>query len=111
MRKIIDFENYLPPDEQGNTRNLVGGEHRIGYGDPELLPEMEGYGFANYKHIFKNSNKKDNSQPERKVGDAFQGRSRQRQVIDMTTDVSVAIRRKNGVTKYGKSTINCYQKQ
>jgi hypothetical protein len=33
------------------------------------------------------------------------------ELVDKTTDVSVAIRRKNGVTKYGKGTRNCYQKQ
>jgi predicted TIM-barrel fold metal-dependent hydrolase len=58
MRKIIDLECYMPPDEQGNTRSLVGSEHRQGFGDPELLPELPGYGFDNYVHIFKNRNQK-----------------------------------------------------
>lgn len=59
MRKVIDLECYLPPDENGKTRNFVGSEHRQGFGDPELLPELPGYGFDNYVNIFKNRNKKE----------------------------------------------------
>ena len=52
MRKVIDLECDLPPDENGVSRKFEG-EHRIGYGDPELLPDLPGYGFANYANIFK----------------------------------------------------------
>ncbi len=53
MRKVIDFECVLPNDENGVSRqSFEGMSHRIGYGDPELLPELPGYGFANYAHIF-----------------------------------------------------------
>ena len=52
-RKVIDFECVLPNDEHGKSRqSFEGMSHRIGYGDPELLPELPGYGFANYEHIF-----------------------------------------------------------
>jgi len=54
VRKVIDLECLLPPDEQGKPRQYhEQASHRIGYGDPELLPERPGYGFANYKNIFR----------------------------------------------------------
>jgi hypothetical protein len=54
VRKVIDLECLLPPDEQGVPRQYhEQASHRIGYGDPELLPERPGYGFANYKNIFR----------------------------------------------------------
>lgn len=68
MRKVIDLECYLPPDEQGKTRSFVGMEHRNGYGDPELLPEMPGYGFGNYTNIFKNRNQADPGKERKIVG-------------------------------------------
>src|SRR5580698_10948781 len=54
VRKVIDLECLLPPDETGKPRQYhEQASHRIGYGDPELLPERPGYGFANYKNIFR----------------------------------------------------------
>ena len=52
MRKVIDLETDLPPDENGVPRKYEG-EHEIGYGAPEKLPMPPGYGFANYANIFK----------------------------------------------------------
>src|SRR5262245_48317369 len=53
MRRVIDLECVLPPDENGVVRQFFGAAgHRIGEGDPELLPPLEGYGFANYRNIF-----------------------------------------------------------
>lgn len=64
VRKVIDFECVLPNDENGNSRqSFEGMSHRIGYGDPELLPELPGYGFANYEHIFAKREK-----PEKPAG-------------------------------------------
>lgn len=52
-RTVIDFECVLPNDEHGVSRQTFEAmKHRIGFGDPELLPELPGYGFANYGHIF-----------------------------------------------------------
>jgi hypothetical protein len=45
MRKIIDLECDLPPDENGNPRKLEAATHPPGYGDPEWLPPLEGHGF------------------------------------------------------------------
>ena len=54
VRKIIDLECLLPPDEQGKPRQYhEQASHRIGYGDPELLPPRPGYGFDNYSNIFR----------------------------------------------------------
>src|SRR5437899_13086179 len=53
VRKVIDFECVLPDDENGNPRQSFREmSHRVGYGDPELLEPLPGYGFANYEHIF-----------------------------------------------------------
>src|SRR5882672_3681185 len=52
MRKVIDLECDLPPDENGNPRKLEAATHPPGYGDPERLPPLEGHGFSNYAHIF-----------------------------------------------------------
>ena len=53
MRKLIDFECILPPDENGMPRQFQeSASHRIGYGDPELLEALPGYGFGNYVNIF-----------------------------------------------------------
>ena len=52
-RKVIDFECILPPDENGRPRQFQeSASHRIGYGDPELLEALPGYGFGNYANIF-----------------------------------------------------------
>ena len=54
VRKVIDLECLLPPDEQGKPRQYhEQASHRIGYGDPELLPPRPGYGFDNYQNIFR----------------------------------------------------------
>jgi uncharacterized protein len=53
MRKVIDLELDLPPDENGKPRKFESGDHPIGYGAPEKLPQLAGYGFANYANIFK----------------------------------------------------------
>ena len=53
VRNVIDFECILPPDESGKPRQFQdSASHRIGYGDPELLEELPGYGFGNYVNIF-----------------------------------------------------------
>ena len=44
MRRVIDLEYVLPPDEHGVARQYFGAAgHRIGEGDPELLPPRPGY--------------------------------------------------------------------
>jgi hypothetical protein len=52
MRKVIDLECDLPPDENGNPRQLEAATHPPGYGDPERLPSLPGHGFSNYARIF-----------------------------------------------------------
>jgi hypothetical protein len=52
MRKIIDLECDLPPDENGNPRKLEAATHPPGYGDPERLEPLPGHGFSNYERIF-----------------------------------------------------------
>jgi predicted TIM-barrel fold metal-dependent hydrolase len=50
-RKVIDLECDLPADESGKPRKF-DAHVRPGFGDPELLPQREGYGFDNYQNIF-----------------------------------------------------------
>ena len=52
MRKVIDLECDLPPDEDGNPRKLESATHPPGYGDPEKLEPLDGHGFSNYERIF-----------------------------------------------------------
>ena len=52
MRKIIDLECDLPPDENGVARKNELMNHPPGYGDPERLPPLPGHGFGNYERIF-----------------------------------------------------------
>ncbi len=52
MRKVIDLECDLPPDEHGNPRKLEAATHPPGYGDPERLDPYPGHGFSNYENIF-----------------------------------------------------------
>ncbi len=52
MRKVIDLECDLPPDEAGNPRKLESATHPPGYGDPERLDPLPGHGFSNYQRIF-----------------------------------------------------------
>ena len=42
MRKVIDLECDLPPDESGNPRKLEEATHPPGYGDPERLAPLPG---------------------------------------------------------------------
>ena len=54
MRKVIDLECDLPPDEAGKPRKF-GTETLVpGYGDPERLEPLPGHGFPNYERIFTN---------------------------------------------------------
>ncbi len=52
MRKVIDLECDLPPDEAGDPRKLESATHPPGYGDPERLDPLPGHGFSNYQRIF-----------------------------------------------------------
>ena len=52
MRKVIDLECDLPPDENGQPRKLESATHPPGYGDPEKLAPLDGHGFSNYERIF-----------------------------------------------------------
>jgi len=52
MRKVIDLECDLPPDENGKPRKMEEATHPPGYGDPERLPPLPGHGFSNYQRIF-----------------------------------------------------------
>jgi len=71
MRKVIDLECDLPPDENGNPRKLEAATHPPGYGDPERLPPLQGHGFSNYAHIFTrrgDSRAGGDAEPEKKSG-------------------------------------------
>jgi hypothetical protein len=52
MRKVIDLECDLPPDENGKPRKIEEATHPPGYGDPERLVSLPGHGFSNYERIF-----------------------------------------------------------
>ncbi|HEY6431157.1 MAG TPA: amidohydrolase family protein [Acetobacteraceae bacterium] len=52
MRRVIDLECDLPPDENGKPRKQEGAAHPPGYGDPERLEPLPGHGFSNYQRIF-----------------------------------------------------------
>jgi uncharacterized protein len=52
MRKVIDLECDLPPDEHGQPRKQEAATHPPGFGDPEKLPPLPGHGFSNYQNIF-----------------------------------------------------------
>jgi hypothetical protein len=52
MRKAIDLECDLPPDENGKARKTEEATHPPGFGDPERLPPQPGHGFSNYERIF-----------------------------------------------------------
>lgn len=54
MRKLIDAECDLPPDESGKPRKFTTENSRVGFGDPELMEPLPGYGFSNYERIFTN---------------------------------------------------------
>jgi predicted TIM-barrel fold metal-dependent hydrolase len=54
LRRVIDLECDLPPDENDRPRKF-GTETLIpGFGDPERLDPPQGYGFPNYERIFPN---------------------------------------------------------
>jgi uncharacterized protein len=54
VRRVIDLECDLPPDEDGKPRKF-GTENLIpGFGDPERMEPLPGYGFPNYERIFPN---------------------------------------------------------
>jgi predicted TIM-barrel fold metal-dependent hydrolase len=68
-RKVIDFECILPPDENGKPRQFQeSASHRIGYGDPELLEALPGYGFGNYVNIFTKRQAVNSSEQGKSVG-------------------------------------------
>ena len=52
MRRVIDLECDLPPDENGKPRKMDEATHPPGYGDPDRLPPLPGHGFSNYERIF-----------------------------------------------------------
>src|SRR6185312_184067 len=64
MRKVIDLECDLPPDENGNPRKLEAATHPPGYGDPERLAPLDGHGFSNYARIFTRRGDGGASEPE-----------------------------------------------
>jgi hypothetical protein len=69
MRKVIDLECDLPPDESGNPRKLEEATHPPGYGDPERLAPLPGHGFSNYQRIFtRRTDGETTSAPARKHG-------------------------------------------
>ena len=53
MRKVIDAECDLPPDENGRPRKFETTALAPGYGDPKSMDPPPGYGFANYERIFR----------------------------------------------------------
>ena len=69
MRKVVDLECDLPPDEAGNPRKLEAATHPPGYGDPERLEPLLGHGFSNYRRIFtRRTEAGDPAEPDKKLG-------------------------------------------
>ena len=90
VRKVIDLECLLPPDEQGKPRQYhEQASHRIGYGDPELLPPRPGYGFDNYKNIFR----------KRVDGPAKSGAEGLLLVADVSREQGIAIKCEDGAMR------------
>jgi len=52
VRKVIDLECDLPPDETGKPRKFGTATLMPGFGDPERMEQLPGYGFPNYERIF-----------------------------------------------------------
>jgi len=52
LRHVIDLECDLPPDEHGKPRKFGADTLAPGYGNPERLEPLPGYGFENYERIF-----------------------------------------------------------
>jgi uncharacterized protein len=82
MRKVIDLECDLPPDENGNPRKIPGAEHPPGYGAPEKLESPPGYGFANYANIFRGRGAApDPSQPKGESLDSVVARMKKANIV------------------------------
>lgn len=53
MRKVIDLECDLPPDEAGNPRKILAYDNPLGFAEGDRLAEIDpDHGFGNYKNIF-----------------------------------------------------------
>jgi len=82
MRKVIDLECDLPPDEQGNPRKVSGAEQSPGHGAPEKLAPPPGYGFANYANIFRSrAAAPDPSQPKGESLDGVVARMKKANIV------------------------------
>jgi predicted TIM-barrel fold metal-dependent hydrolase len=69
MRKVIDLECDLPPDENGKPRKMEEATHPPGYGDPGRLAPLPGHGFSNYERIFpRRSDGPPSPEPSKKHG-------------------------------------------
>ena len=68
MTKIIDLECDLPPDESGRPRKFETTTLAPGYGDPERLPPLPGYGFDNYNLIFRGRTPEPGGEPRKPAG-------------------------------------------
>ena len=82
MRKVIDLECDLPPDEDGNPRKIPGADNPAGHGAPEKLPSPPGYGFANYANIFRSrAETPDPSQPKGESLDSVVARMKRANIV------------------------------
>ena len=81
MRKIIDLECDLPPDENGKPRKSPGAEHAPGYGDAEKLEPMPGYGFSNYANIFRGRKPADGAKPKGESLDSVVERMKKANIV------------------------------
>jgi predicted TIM-barrel fold metal-dependent hydrolase len=82
MRKVIDLECDLPPDENGNPRKIPGADNPPGHGAPEKLPSPPGYGFANYANIFRGrAEAPDPSQPKGESLDSVAARMKKANIV------------------------------
>ena len=81
MRKVIDLECDLPPDENGKPRKSPGAEHAPGYGDAEKLEPMPGYGFSNYANIFRGRKQVDGAKPKGESLDSVVERMKKANIV------------------------------
>jgi len=81
MRKIIDLECDLPPDENGKPRKSPGAEHAPGYGDAEKLEPLPGYGFSNYANIFRGRKPADGAKPKGESLDSVVERMKKANIV------------------------------
>lgn len=82
MRKVIDLECDLPPDETGKPRKSEGLEHPPGYGAPEKLPPLPGHGFGNYANIFTTRKKpEDGAKPKGESLDSVVARMKKANIV------------------------------